>query len=85
MDLYGYGVLVEQDRLHLAMGLGLNNFHIDKFRYMCILSGCDYLASLPGIGLGKACKFIVKNTDDDIYNVSSSTTKNVIKIQKIKS
>lgn len=70
MDMYGYGVLVEQDRLHLAMGLRLPDFHIDKFRHMCILSGCDYLASLPGIGLTKACKFIVKNTDDNIYNVS---------------
>jgi exonuclease-1 len=70
MDLYGYGVLVEQDRLYLAMGMKESNFHIDKFRHMCILSGCDYLASLPGIGLGKAYKFISKNTDDDIYNVS---------------
>ncbi|XP_001603157.2 exonuclease 1 [Nasonia vitripennis] len=68
MDMYGYGVLVEQDRLHLAMGLRLPDFHMDKFRHMCILSGCDYLASLPGIGLNKACKFIVKNTDDNIYN-----------------
>ncbi|XP_014235305.1 exonuclease 1 [Trichogramma pretiosum] len=68
MDLYGHGVLVEQERLHLAMGLTPPNFSIDKFRYMCILSGCDYLASLPGIGLNKACKFIVKNTDNNIYN-----------------
>ncbi|XP_011501900.1 PREDICTED: exonuclease 1 [Ceratosolen solmsi marchali] len=68
MDLYGYGILVEQDRLHLAMGMKEPNFHIDKFRYMCILSGCDYLASLPGIGLGKAYKFVIKNNDNDIYN-----------------
>lgn len=71
MDMYGNGVLVEQERLHLAMGLSLSDFNIDKFRYMCILSGCDYLASLPGIGLVKACKFIVKSTDTDIYNVSN--------------
>ena len=70
MDMYGHGLLVEQDRLHLAMGLSISNFHMDKFRYMCILSGCDYLASLPGIGLNKACKFVIKNTDDNIYNVS---------------
>jgi 5'-3' exonuclease len=27
---------------------------------MCILSGCDYLASVPGIGLGKATKMMRK-------------------------
>ncbi|XP_012275952.1 exonuclease 1 [Orussus abietinus] len=66
MDVNGNGVLVEQNRLHLAMGLRVEHFDMDKFRHMCILSGCDYLASLPGIGLSKACKFIVKNTDSDI-------------------
>ncbi|KAJ8665103.1 hypothetical protein QAD02_006765 [Eretmocerus hayati] len=68
MDMYGYGVLVEQNKLHLAMGLSQSQFHMDKFRHMCILSGCDYLASLPGIGLAKACKFIIKNSDENIYN-----------------
>ena len=28
----------------------------EKFRHMCILSGCDYLGSLHGVGLGKAKK-----------------------------
>ena len=69
MDIIGNGLLVEQDRLHLAMGVRAEHFDMDKFRYMCILSGCDYLPSLPGIGLSKACKFILKNTDCDIYNV----------------
>lgn len=78
MDLYGNGVLVEQSQLHIAMGLRLSNFNIEKFRYMCILSGCDYLASLPGIGLGKACKFIVKNTDDNIYNVRNTSILHII-------
>ncbi len=27
---------------------------------MCILSGCDYLPSIPGIGLGKASKLMRK-------------------------
>lgn len=33
---------------------------------MCIISGCDYLDSLPGIGLAKACKFILKTEEDDM-------------------
>ncbi|XP_008554428.1 exonuclease 1 isoform X2 [Microplitis demolitor] len=67
MDISGNGVLVEQDRLHLAMNLSPNQFDIDRFRHMCILSGCDYLPSLPGIGLSKACKFVLKNSDPDIH------------------
>ncbi|KAG7207302.1 hypothetical protein KM043_008970 [Ampulex compressa] len=67
MDIYGHGLLVDQEKLHLAMGMRLEHFDMDKFRYMCILSGCDYLPSLPGIGLTKAKKFITRNTDCDIY------------------
>ncbi|XP_074107167.1 exonuclease tos isoform X2 [Cotesia typhae] len=67
MDIHGNGVLVEQERLHLAMNLSPSQFDLDKFRHMCILSGCDYLPSLPGIGLNKAFKFILKNTDPDIH------------------
>ena len=35
---------------------------------MCILSGCDYLENLPGIGLGKAKKFLktVKKSDIEL-------------------
>ncbi|XP_076645429.1 exonuclease tos isoform X2 [Halictus rubicundus] len=67
MDVNGDGLLVDQERLHLAMGLRAEHFSMDSFRYMCILSGCDYLPSLPGIGLNKAKKFITVNTDCDIY------------------
>ena len=69
MDLNGNGVLVEQERIHVSMGVSPESFSIDKFRHMCILSGCDYLASLPGIGLMKACKFILKISDCDIQKV----------------
>ena len=31
---------------------------------MCILSGCDYLESIKGIGIKKAFKFIYENGDD---------------------
>ncbi|RKO99948.1 hypothetical protein CXG81DRAFT_1335, partial [Caulochytrium protostelioides] len=32
----------------------LKSMSHEQFRHMCILSGCDYLASLPGIGLKRA-------------------------------
>lgn len=37
---------------------------------MCILSGCDYLANLPGIGLGKAKKLLKSIQKSDIDKVS---------------
>ncbi|CAD1480466.1 unnamed protein product, partial [Heterotrigona itama] len=67
MDLNGNGLLVDQQQLHLAMGIPSEHFSMDDFLYMCILSGCDYLPSLPGIGLNKARKFIKINTDCDIH------------------
>lgn len=70
MDFNGNGVLIEQDRLYLAMDMKPEEFDMNKFRQICILSGCDYLRSLPGIGLRKARKFIMRNTDHNIYRVS---------------
>ncbi|XP_050068732.1 exonuclease 1 [Anopheles maculipalpis] len=66
LDLTGNGRLVEASKLHLAMGCREDRYRFEKFRYMCILSGCDYLDSLPGIGLAKACKFVLKTEDPDI-------------------
>lgn len=66
LDLYGSCLLVDTSTLHLSMNCHINKFTFDKFLYMCILSGCDYLDSLPGIGLAKACKFVLKTEDDDI-------------------
>ncbi|XP_042233541.1 exonuclease 1-like isoform X2 [Homarus americanus] len=68
MDNNGGGILVEQEKLHLGMNLPRDKFSFDKFRIMCILSGCDYLPSLHGIGLTKACKFINVTSNPDIHN-----------------
>jgi 5'-3' exonuclease len=38
---------------------------------MCILSGCDYLENLPGIGLGKAKKLLKSITKSDIEYVKN--------------
>lgn len=67
MDVNGNGTLIEQEKLHLSMDVKSTDFEMDKFLYMCILSGCDYLPSLHGIGLKKAKKFISMNSDCDIH------------------
>lgn len=68
MDKQGNGLEIDQDNLGRCRSLG-NVFTEEKFRHMCILSGCDYLASLHGIGLGKACKLIRLAKDPDILKV----------------
>ncbi|XP_049591845.1 exonuclease 1 [Syngnathus scovelli] len=68
MDKHGNGLEIDQRNLGRCRSLG-NVFTEEKFRYMCILSGCDYLASLHGIGLGKACKLLRLAKDSDIRKV----------------
>ena len=68
-DLLVYGckrVLFKMDKFGSGEEVCLNNigsitepvnfqgFDLKKFRHMCILSGCDYLASVTGMGLKKA-------------------------------
>ncbi|XP_034070913.1 exonuclease 1 [Gymnodraco acuticeps] len=68
MDKQGNGLEIDQDNMGRCRSLG-NVFTEEKFRHMCILSGCDYLASLHGIGLGKACKLLRLAKDPDILKV----------------
>ncbi len=62
----GHGILYEREKLGPCLGARADSFSFDKFRRMCITSGCDYLASLHGIGLGKAFKFWSLVSDPDI-------------------
>lgn len=70
MDLEGFGTLVETEKLPLVMKCPIEHYTFDKFRQMCIMSGCDYLASLPGIGLAKARQFVTTTQDSNFANVS---------------
>lgn len=82
MDINGNGLLIEHDKLHVSMGVNPDTFSFDKFRYMCILSGCDYLSSLPGIGLAKSCRFITRTVDPDIYRVQCFPWSNYSNLEK---
>ncbi|KAM6956611.1 exonuclease 1 [Aplochiton taeniatus] len=68
MDMHGNGLEIDQNHLGRCRSLG-DVFTEEKFRHMCILSGCDYLASLYGIGLGKACKLLRMANNPDILKV----------------
>lgn len=56
------------------MNMRPEQFNLDKFRYMCILSGCDYLPSVSGVGLMKARQFITRTSEPDIYKVIFNST-----------
>lgn len=60
MDKYGQGVEFQFHKLQYNKDLNFAGFTIDMIQEMCILSGCDYLSSLPGMGLKRAHSLISK-------------------------
>lgn len=56
----GQGQMIDVKRLHLADGLNLTHFSQDMILDMCILSGCDYLPSVEGVGLKTAYQLVSK-------------------------
>lgn len=71
MDIAGNGILIERNDLNNALQLPPEVFTFDKFRYICILSGCDYLPSLSGVGLVKALKLFKLSRQNDLKQVLS--------------
>ena len=73
LDSSGNGVLYDKSKLPACLAnkaSATDNFTFEKFRYMGIMAGCDYLPSLHGIGLGKSCKFWGKVTNPNLHQVS---------------
>ncbi|XP_004349261.2 exodeoxyribonuclease 1 [Capsaspora owczarzaki ATCC 30864] len=60
MDKFGEGVLIDQKDFANCLELDLQNWTLDQLRRMCILSGCDYLDSISGIGLKTANKLLIR-------------------------
>ena len=60
MDAFGSGTLINLLDLPLIEKLKMHEFTQEKFRHMCILSGCDYLPSIKGMGLITANKLLRK-------------------------
>ncbi|KAI9488331.1 PIN domain-like protein [Zychaea mexicana] len=65
MNQYGEGIRIQQGNLSAAKEIDLQGWDQTRIRHMCILSGCDYLASLPGIGLKSAHKLLKKYRTTD--------------------
>ena len=52
----------------LCLKLDSQGFTPDSFRHLCILCGCDYLPSVPGVGPATASK-LMKRFGKDPYKV----------------
>nr|KYP38086.1 Exonuclease 1 [Cajanus cajan] len=60
MDKFGQGVQFQYSMLQKNKELSFEGFNRQMLLEMCILSGCDYLQSLPGMGLKRAHSSIKK-------------------------
>ncbi|XP_070548749.1 exonuclease 1-like isoform X3 [Ptychodera flava] len=66
---HGTAQLVEANRLDECFDI--ENWSMAKFRHLCVLAGCDYLPSIPGIGIIRAREFVTKIKDADIFKAVS--------------
>jgi len=64
MDKQGNGIEVNLTKLTEVEELNFKNFTDDMLLTCCIVSGCDYLDSIKGIGFKKAHKLTMEYGDD---------------------
>ncbi|XP_076900630.1 exonuclease 1-like [Bidens hawaiensis] len=62
MDRYGSGEEIVINKVFDSLGRLPSFLHFNKelFSGMCVLAGCDFLPSVPGIGIGKAHALVSK-------------------------
>ncbi|KAG2172212.1 hypothetical protein INT43_004753 [Umbelopsis isabellina] len=61
LDKFGQGIEINLDKLSSVHEINLKGWSQIDIRQMCILSGCDYLPSLSGMGLKTAHKLLQKH------------------------
>ncbi|KAI9228580.1 MAG: PIN domain-like protein, partial [Piptocephalis tieghemiana] len=60
MDRYGEGAQIMYKNIRqVRKPMDLSQLSPTAFRYMCILSGCDYAASIYSMGLKRAYKYVL--------------------------
>ena len=60
LDRDGFADEIRLERLPDLKELDLSSFTFEKFRQMCMLSGCDYIPSINGMGLKTAHRYLSK-------------------------
>ncbi|KAJ2779389.1 Rad2 nuclease [Coemansia interrupta] len=62
LDQYGSGRVFDRSRLAKVTEVDISDWTDAQIRHMCIISGCDYVASIPGIGLKKAYRYVARSS-----------------------
>lgn len=60
LDRHGFADEVNLEQIGENTDIELSGFTLERFRQMCILSGCDYLDAINGFGLKTCHKYFVK-------------------------
>ncbi|CAD8102762.1 unnamed protein product [Paramecium sonneborni] len=58
LDKFGYGEEIDYEVIQTCSDYNFQNWHHQKFLTFCILSGCDYLGSINGIGIKRAYQIV---------------------------
>ena len=69
MDRGGYGFEVDLDEIDKVEEFNFKSFSMEMFLSLCIISGCDYLESIKGIGFKKAYRILSEQGNDDITGI----------------
>ena len=64
MDKNGQGFEIDLDQLPLVEEMNFRTFTQEMLLITCILSGCDYLDSIKGIGFKKAHRLVYETGSD---------------------
>lgn len=60
LDKFGSGIEIRHDNLRMVQEVSFHDWSMTEIRHMCILAGCDYLPSIPGMGLKTAQRLLRK-------------------------
>jgi exonuclease-1 len=67
----GNGEEINMNRLGETTSPSFHNFTHAMFRQVCILAGCDYLPSIPGMGVKKAHGLVKKyGSAEKVFDIS---------------
>ncbi|KAJ2725438.1 Rad2 nuclease [Coemansia sp. Benny D115] len=61
LDQYGEAAIFDRSLMDNVKAVDIKGWSKESIRYMCILSGCDYHPSIPGVGLKKAYRYVSRS------------------------
>ncbi|KAK3834998.1 MAG: PIN domain-like protein [Linnemannia gamsii] len=76
LDQFGAGIEILFEKFSRVQEVSFQDWTLTEIRHMCILAGCDYLPSIPGMGLKTAQRLLrrYKTYDKVIRHVRMENT-----------